>query len=70
MAGYTGDQVPPMQKRMIDAIAAIPGVESVGLADGLPLVQGAGDSNVFTDDTVDLRPANAAAVRQSVQGLA
>ena len=61
MAGYTGDQVPPMQKRMIDAIAAIPGVESVGLADGLPLVQGAGDSNVFTDDTVDLRPANAAA---------
>ena len=61
MAGYTGDQVPPMQKRMIDAIAAIPGVESVGLADGLPLDQGAGDSNVFTDDTVDLRPANAAA---------
>ena len=61
MAGYTGDQVPPMQKRMIDAIAAIPGVESVGLADGLPLAQGASDSNVFTDDTVDLRPANAAA---------
>ncbi|MGB9258254.1 MAG: FtsX-like permease family protein, partial [Candidatus Korobacteraceae bacterium] len=45
----------------IDAIAAIPGVESVGLADSLPLVQGAGDSNVFTDDTTDLRPANAAA---------
>ena len=37
MAGYDGDRVPPMQKRMIDAIAAIPGVESVGLTDGLLL---------------------------------
>ena len=33
MAGYTGDRVPVMQKRMIDAIATIPGVESVGLTD-------------------------------------
>ncbi len=37
MAGYTGDRVPPMQKRMIDAVAAIPGVESVGLTDALLL---------------------------------
>ncbi len=59
MAGYTGDRVPPMQKRMIDALAAIPGVESVGLADGLPLVEGADDSSVFTDKTTDLRPTNA-----------
>ena len=50
-----------MQKRMIDALAAIPGVESVGLADEVPLGDGAGDSNVFTDATSDLRPANAAA---------
>ena len=47
MAGYTGDRVPPMQKRMIDTLAAIPGVESVGLADGLPLVEGADDSQCF-----------------------
>ena len=33
MAGYSGDTVPAMQKRMIDAVQAIPGVESVGLAD-------------------------------------
>ena len=59
MAGYTGDRVPPMQKRMIDTLAAIPGVESVGLADGLPLVEGADDSSVFTDKTTDLRPTNA-----------
>ncbi len=59
MAGYAGDRVPPMQKRTIDALSAIPGVESVGLADGLPLVEGADDSSVFTDKTVDLRPTNA-----------
>ncbi|HXX23167.1 MAG TPA: ABC transporter permease [Terriglobia bacterium] len=62
MAGYTGDQVPQMQKRMIDALAAIPGVESVGLSDLLLLdTSGTSDSNVFTDNTTDLRPANAAA---------
>ena len=59
MAGYSGDKVPAMQKRMIEALAAIPGVESVGLADGLPLVEGSNDSSVFTDKTTDLRPANA-----------
>ncbi|MBB5341248.1 ABC transporter permease [Tunturiibacter gelidoferens] len=60
MAGYRGDKVPPMQKRMIDALAAIPGVESVGLADQVPLGDAQPDSNVFADSTTDLRPANAA----------
>ena len=60
MAGYTGDRLPPMQKRMIDAVATIPGVESVGLTDAL-LLNDANPSNVFTDETTDLRPSNAAA---------
>ena len=30
MAGYSGDRVPPMQKRMIQAMEAIPGVEVCG----------------------------------------
>jgi len=60
MAGYLGDKVPPMQKRMIDALAAIPGVETVGLGDQVPLGDTQPDSNVFTDSTTDLRPANAA----------
>jgi predicted permease len=29
-AGYTGDRIPPMQRRMIDALQGIPGVDSVG----------------------------------------
>jgi predicted permease len=60
MAGYSGDQLPPMQKRMIDGVASIPGVESVGLTDAL-LLNDANPSNVFADRTTDLRPSNAAA---------
>jgi predicted permease len=61
MAGYTGDKVPAMQKRMLDAVATIPGVESAGLADNVPLSGNSNESLVFADKTSDLRPANAAA---------
>ncbi len=61
MAGYSGETVPAMQKRMINALETIPGVQSVGLVDRLPLYYGANSSYVFTDKTTDLRPANAAA---------
>jgi predicted permease len=64
MAGYGRDRAPAMQKRMIDALQALPGVESVGLADEVPLGDGGGDSIVFTDNTSDLRPSNAAADAQ------
>jgi len=62
MVGYSGSRVLQMQKRMIDAVAAIPGVESVGLVDWAPLVSG-GNVNafVFSDATADLRQSNAAA---------
>ena len=40
MAGYHGDQVPVMQRRMLDAVASIPGVASVGSVDNLPLGSG------------------------------
>jgi len=59
MAGYTGDQVPPMQKRMLDAVAGIPGVEAVGLSDPL-LLNDTQSADVFSDQTTDLRPVNAA----------
>jgi predicted permease len=60
-AGYRGDSVPVMQKRIIDSLATIPGVASVGSVDRLPLYYGANFSNVFSDNTTDLRPSNAAA---------
>ena len=61
MAGYRGDQVTAMQRRMIDAMQKIPGVEAVGLIDWMPLGGGWNDSQVFTDETADLRPSNAVA---------
>ena len=48
-------------KRMINALETIPGVESAGLSNWMPLGVGADDSHVFTDKTTDLRPGNAAA---------
>jgi predicted permease len=61
MAGYDGDQRVQMQKRMLEAAAAIPGVATVAVANRLPLSIGGGDSEVFTDATTDFRPTNAAA---------
>ncbi len=61
MSGYSGDNVPIMQKRMISALETIPGVKSLGSIDRLPLYYGANSSNVFSDQAADLRPANAAA---------
>jgi ABC-type antimicrobial peptide transport system permease subunit len=63
MAGYSGDQLPLMQKRMIHALETIPGVQQVGLVDNYPpLVNAAGDKvNIFKEDSTDMRPSNAAA---------
>jgi len=62
MAGYQGDEIPAMQKRMSDTIQTIPGVSAVGLVDVPPLHMGWSISNVFSDQTTDFRPSNAAAV--------
>jgi predicted permease len=59
MADYSPERVPAMQKQMIQALQALPGVDSVGLADGMPLGDGAGNSDVFNDHTTDLKPSNA-----------
>jgi predicted permease len=61
MAGYRDGQIPAMQKRMLEALEAIAGVESVGLVNPAPLYAGSVSGLVFTDKTADLRPANAAA---------
>jgi predicted permease len=62
MAGYPPEQVPVMQKRMIDAMNAIPGVERAGLVNNYaPLVDAAASRvNVFKEETSDLRSANIA----------
>ena len=58
MAGYTGDQSPAMQKRMRDAVAAIPGVTAVGMIDSPPLTEGWNESRIYSENTADLSPGN------------
>src|SRR5439155_1505129 len=67
LGGYSGEKVPEMQKRMVDALEAIPGVEAVGLSDWTPLGADADskDALVFTDKAADLRPAMFLPILQS-----
>jgi predicted permease len=58
MAGYTDDKRPQMQRRMLDAAGAIPGVTAVGYIDHPPLGLGGGDSYVYSDTATDFRPTN------------
>jgi predicted permease len=60
MAGYKASQVPALQRRMIDALKALHGVVQVGLVSSPPLKMGWDDIDIFTDQTADLRPSNAA----------
>ena len=61
MAGYSGDRVPAMQRRMIETVQTIPGVAQVGSANSTPLGGVQGKTAVFKDETSDLRQSNAAA---------
>src|SRR5579864_1584366 len=62
MAGYTGERIPTMQKRMLDEMATIPGIKSAGLSSRPPLAgPGAQSTSVYTVTTTDLKPSNIAA---------
>jgi len=61
MNGYGSDRISAMQRHMIEALETIPGVTSVGLVDWSPLSGGAKGTLVFSEQTSDFRPANAAA---------
>src|SRR5439155_3259249 len=50
MAGYKDESAATMQRRMLDAFAAIPGTQSVGSIDPLPLWAGLFMTTVFTDE--------------------
>jgi predicted permease len=67
MAGYGDESMPAMQRRMIEALEKLPGVQSVGLVSYVPLGGGQSTEDVFTDETADLRTANAAASVQVFQ---
>jgi macrolide transport system ATP-binding/permease protein len=61
MAGYSGDHVPAMQRRLLDTLERLPGVTAVGLVDRLPLAMEWSDQAIFKEDATDLRLSNEAA---------
>jgi predicted permease len=62
MAGYRPEGIVPMQRRMIDSLESLPGVEHVGLVSFPPLGRGGSwKADIFRDETRDLREANIAA---------
>jgi len=64
MAGYAKNQQTVTQEKMLQAVAAIPGVSAVGYADRLPLSIGGNDSSVYKDSVTDYRPSNGSADAQ------
>ncbi|HEY3886320.1 MAG TPA: ABC transporter permease, partial [Vicinamibacterales bacterium] len=67
MGGYAGRSVLVTQKRMVEAVEAIPGVSAVGLIGRPPLNGGGFGSMVFADRVTDLRPANGALTAERYQ---
>ena len=57
MAGLSGEQVVPIEKRMEDAAASIPGVTAAAVADSAPF-DGGGDWFVYREGTTDFLPAH------------
>jgi predicted permease len=58
MGGYKADRMPAMQRRMLDAASALPGVSAAGTINTLPLALEWSDSAVYSDQTTDFRPSN------------
>ena len=62
MAGYSGAQIPLVQRRILSAVADIPGVTAAAYAGNLPLSgQNVSSETVFKETASDYRPTNAAA---------
>jgi len=60
MAGYSGAGVSVMQRRMLNAVEAIPGVSAAGYANRIPLNLGWSNSDVYSDSTTSYDPSHIA----------
>jgi predicted permease len=61
MAGYHDDQVAAIQKRILDAVQALPGVKSAATINNPPLIPSEERKFVYREETRDLRVSQAAA---------
>ena len=60
MGGHSGASITPVRKRMLEEVARIPGVISVGIIDETPLGTGGSSSPVYREGTTDFRMSNMA----------
>ena len=60
MGGYKDDEAVTVQKRMIDEVGQIPGVESVATINETQLGTGGSSTSVYREGTTDFRPSNSA----------
>jgi predicted permease len=58
MGGYSDKTAFPVQRRMIEEAARIPGVTAAGTVDDAPLSTGGSSSDVFREGTTDLKMSN------------
>ncbi|MGB6691071.1 MAG: ABC transporter permease [Terracidiphilus sp.] len=58
MGGYTDDSALPVQRRMIEEAARIPGVTAAGTVDDTPLSGGGSTSPVYREGATDMRSSN------------
>jgi predicted permease len=67
-AGYSAEQIPGMQRRMIDGLKTLPGVSQAGLVSIPPLHMGWSVGPVYSEQMMELREANALgdAIRYSI----
>ena len=64
MAGYSDSSALPVQRRMIEEAARIPGVTAAGTIDHTPLGGGGSSQPVYREGTADLRTSNSVMVAQ------
>ncbi len=62
MAGYSDDAAFPVQRRMIEEVARIPGVTAVGSVDDAPLSASGSTTPVYREGTADPRDSNSVMV--------
>jgi predicted permease len=67
MSGYSGDSLRVMQRRLVDAMATIPGVDYAGLVNNYPplVYTAAFRVNAYKDDARDLSQSNVSATPYS-----